>query len=99
MITRAQIAAEYDVDVHGIIRSPGKFEAEPVWVVWAYEVEMHGFSDFTKYDGIQAVTIEAADVLEFPELEGCAYVLTEESDQGFYTGKAITQAEAAEYGL
>ena len=99
MITREQIQAELQVDGHGIIRSPGKFEGEPVWVRWAYEVEMNGFAELTKYDGIQAVEVEAADVKEFPELEGCAFVLTEESEQGFYTGKAITAAEAAEYDL
>lgn len=47
---RAMIEADYRVE-HGIIRSPGKFEAEPVYVPHFYNLWLDGGADDEETSG------------------------------------------------
>ena len=76
-MTRKEIEAEYRV-VGGIIRSPGKFESEPVFSPYFYEISMDGCRE----EGI--IGIESEDILEFPELDGYSRVECWESNDGFF---------------
>jgi hypothetical protein len=78
----AEYEAEYEIDSRGIIRSPGKFEGEPRYVPYFYEVFMNGMADDD--DGVVLTfRVTAEDRKMFPELRGVRNVYLEESDQGF----------------
>jgi hypothetical protein len=44
-MTREEILAQYDVDEHGIIRSPGQFEGEAVYVPYFWNAYLEGCAD------------------------------------------------------
>ncbi len=75
---------------HGVIRSPGKFEGEPLWVPVFWERALEDGSDEdleddgdAEFQPVSVFVIENADLLEFPELEGIREVRVWEDDQGF----------------
>lgn len=85
---RSDILANYAVDSRGVIRSPGKFEGEPLWVPALWEIALDGFADSD--DGTTyGFTIPKADPLrkEFPELDQWLgrrrSVKLVQTDQGF----------------
>jgi hypothetical protein len=80
-MTRQEIERDYRVE-GGIIRSPGKFESEPVFAPYFWDVLMNGGAD-DDVDGIAVFAVNADDIREFPELEGTASVRIPENDQGF----------------
>jgi len=41
-MTREKILRDYKVDEHGVIRSPGKFEAEMLYAPYFYDIMMEG---------------------------------------------------------
>jgi hypothetical protein len=94
-MTRAEIEQHYKV-VGGQIRSPGKFEAEPVFLPHFWDMGMEGFSDDEFYMGdtsVWAFKIDAKDVAEFPELRNYGLrsgrkIYLWESDQGFVNWSA-----------
>ena len=74
---------EHNYDVHsGIIFSPGKFEAEPVFVPYFYDLSLNGCADYDEV-GNSVFIIEEEDVEEFPELQGVHQITLYESDSGF----------------
>jgi len=82
-MTKQEILEQYDVDKHGIIKDPGKFEGEMLYAPYFYDA---GGGDDTVYDGdtpIDIFIIEGEDLAEFPELKGTYAVALSESDQGF----------------
>jgi hypothetical protein len=44
-MTREEILAQYNVDKHGIIRSPGQFEGEAVYVPYFWNAYLEGCAD------------------------------------------------------
>lgn len=81
-MTRAEIEAVYHVE-SGIVRSPGKFEGEPVWAVWAHTIMMDGCTDCDRNDN-EYITLDAADRKTWPELKGCRRIYFGEDDNGFF---------------
>jgi hypothetical protein len=74
--------ADYEIDSHGIIRSPGKFEGEPRYVPYFWDAYLNGMADDD--DGVTLTfDVNDDDRKLFPELEGVKHVYLEESDQGF----------------
>ena len=45
-----QLAMDYEIDKHNIIRSPGKFEAENKFSLYFYDCIMNGGSDESELD-------------------------------------------------
>lgn len=67
-MTRTEILNSYDVDKYGIIRSPGKFEGEMIYVPHYWDAYLRGFAD--RDDGrVLGFDITKEDRAEFPELE------------------------------
>ena len=90
------IREEYDV-VDGIIRNPGKFECEPEWVPYYWELALNGDGeDISEYDeegdpvGCFAsrfrVDCDESDVFG---LECGAMVEVFQDSQGFVIGKVV----------
>lgn len=67
---RDRIEQEYDRESSGTIRSPGKFEGEPLWAVRLWEIGLDGFAD-TDLNGVFSFTIPKDDPLRavWPELD------------------------------
>lgn len=92
METQADVREVYDVDEHGIIRSPGKFESESWIAPIVYDWYMNGdpgemFGDTNVY------VIDPGTRAAF-ELADYDYALTlSESDQGFVYVGTIDKAE------
>jgi hypothetical protein len=82
MNARHKIMANYKVDEHGIIRSPGQFEGEKLYVPYFWEAYLNGCAD--RDDGlVLGFDVNADDLREFPELKGRRTVRLMQSDDGF----------------
>lgn len=80
-MTRAEIEQEYKVE-DGRITSPGKFEGEPIYAPYFWDLYLNGFADDDDGELLTfAVDQEAID--EFPELQNIATVQLWENSQGF----------------
>jgi len=84
----------YEIE-DGIIRSPGKFEGEPVYVVHYWHLAMDGFAydcDARECNGwVFPVTTE--DVAMFPELELGCIIHIGESGNGFVYCEVVSENE------
>lgn len=82
MKTRAEMAAEFEVNQFGLIKTPGKFEGEPLYTPYFWNAHLNGLAD--TYDG-EFVTfrINREDLREFPELEGYDAIWLWETSDGF----------------
>lgn len=80
-MTRAEIEREYKV-VDGVIRSPGKFEGEPVYAPYFWDAFLSGMVD--EDDGEYLYfDVNDDDRRIFPELKDVNRVSLREDDQGF----------------
>lgn len=80
-MTRADIERDYNV-VDGVIRSPGKFEGEPVYAPYFWDAFLNGMQD--EDDGeFLLFNVTDEDRVEFPELQGVSQVSLGEDSQGF----------------
>jgi hypothetical protein len=89
-MTRAEIHEQYEVDEHGLIRSPGKFEQcpdyAPYFYSWYLEGEGEECEDPNHGDGCLVFDITEEDVAEFPGYDEIAPGETahlREDDNGF----------------
>ena len=85
-MTRKEIEALYNVE-NGIIRSPGKFEGEPVYAPHIWDMVLNDdydtLADTDEADGAARVYITPEDVEEFPELDGEPFIEAWEDYNGF----------------
>ncbi len=86
---RAELESQYKVE-NGVIRSPGKFEGEPLWVAYFWAMALEGGGHTWDDNGTDVTTfmIQSGDVALFPELDqlgydGGAAVSVLERDDGF----------------
>lgn len=86
---RAQIEREFNV-VDGIIRTPGKFEGEAIYVPYFYWAMLNGCGDTIdlSWDDentamIDVFHVTADDIIEFPELADRETVELWWDDNGF----------------
>lgn len=81
-MTREKILQDYEVDTNGIIRSPGKFEGEMLYVPYFWEVFLDGGAD--RDNGtILGFDLTPEDKAQFPELKGKRTVRLYQRDDGF----------------
>lgn len=104
-MTRKEIESEYTVE-NGIIRSPGKFEGEPVYAPDFYDAAMDGCGEDLAYmdDGwgefTTLIAIEDSDRKEWPEIDHSEmFALVTESNQGFVSVQLLTENEATKVRL
>lgn len=86
-MTRKEIESMYQT-YHGVITSPGKFENEPSYVPYFYDLYLNGMDDSSYIDDDDGIyysefDVNNDDLKEFPELEGAEKVIIWESEQGF----------------
>jgi hypothetical protein len=82
-MTRKELLEMYDVDAQGIIRNPGKFEGEMLYVPYFWDLYMNGCATNETEDSILIFVVEPEDAEAFPELEDKEQVRLWEQDQGF----------------
>lgn len=80
-MTRKQIEAQYKIE-NGIIRSPGKFEGEAVYVPHFWDIYLNGFADSDDGTAL-GFDVLPEDKVEFPELKRRRCVKLMERDDGF----------------
>lgn len=83
---RQQILNSFDIDKHGIITSPGKFEGNMLYVPFFYDLWIEGWADDEGYDdnipfAIFYITDE--DIEHFPELRGIKRIEMWKDEYGF----------------
>ena len=89
-MNRKEILEQYEVNEHGIICSPGKFEGEMLYAPYFYDMILDGGADETEYydgeDGPPTDTfiLTDEDKKEFPELKEYTKIECYESEQGFF---------------
>ncbi len=87
-MTRQELTNQYELDPHGIIASPGKFEGEPLYVPYYWQCYLDGMADSD--DGkILYFDVTDDDRKEFSELAEVKTVELWESDNGFVFHDAI----------
>ena len=99
MLSRATIADDYDVNEHGTIVSPGKFEGEPYYLVGLYDLILDGASDETNGPA-DLITVDADLRAAYPEIDPTtvAFVVWT-SDTGFCNLAAFETLADAESAL
>jgi len=89
MTDRQTLQQQYDTDDHGRICTPGKFEGEPIWVPYFWEIWLDGGADDD--DGYYiGFDLTPDDVREWPELEACSRVELWQDDSGFVYADTTT---------
>lgn len=78
---------EFDVDDHGLITSPGKFEREPEWVPYYWGMSCEDDTDFTGPEGmeteIRIFYVSKWESFKFSDLNSGDVVYLWEDEQGF----------------
>lgn len=95
-MTRSEILDAYDVDANGLIRSPGKFESEALYVphFWEYANDGEVLSWYDGSPDIYLLAIDADDRAAFPEIPADAvFIEMCEDDAGFVSAATLTQEE------
>lgn len=88
VVTREEILKLYDVDARGVIRSPGKFEGEMVYLPYFWEKVLEGWQDWEEDDEeggglVAGFMVTPEDRALFPELGGKTKLRIVEGDTGF----------------
>ena len=81
MITRQDIEREYTV-CNGEIMSKGKFDGEPVWAPYFWDLALHGEADIETENGDSQFAITKEQRLMWPELGRAKTILLAELDTG-----------------
>ena len=90
---RAEIEAQYVVE-HDTIRSPGKFEGEPVYTPHYWEMALDGTADEVLHDAaldqtVYVFKIDSSDVETWPMLADVEVLRLHERDDGFVIAWAV----------
>ena len=85
-MTRQNVFSDYVV-INGVIKSPGKFEGQPLYApyFWDLMLEGGGFTYENEEEGVVETefVVEQGDLDEFPELKDYDRVYIWDDDQGF----------------
>ncbi len=104
-MTREDILKDYAIDANKIIRSPGKFEGEPIYVPYFWDCALQGmFAE--DVNGVFFMPLDESDHVMFPELYLNTWdgvndptnkpvygIALEESEQGFVYSKVYDTQE------
>lgn len=78
--TQDAVRQRFDVDDRGIVRSFGKFEGQPAYIVWMWELCMLG--RITEIRGRFYIDLYAEDLAEWPILTGKKQVVLRQREDG-----------------
>jgi hypothetical protein len=91
MLTRDYIRKTYNVTSDGIIRSPGKFEGEPLYTPYFWSLMLDGGGD--EEDGDDVIfQITDEDRRLYPELGSITRLALREDENGFVYSTVIGSA-------
>ena len=82
METINTILESYEITSDGFISSPGKFEGEPRYAPYFWDLYLNGAYDGEENDALYWY-VEAEDIALFPELQKVKRVFLSTTDQGF----------------
>jgi len=82
--------SEYTVK-DGIIKNPGKFEGEPAYVPYFWDMVLDGQGSEDD-QGNSYIEFDAEDVKTFPDLEGFDCIALRENNDGFVFHQLHTEA-------
>jgi hypothetical protein len=99
MLTRSDIAADYQINEAGTIVSPGKFEGEPYYAVGLYDLVLEGCTDESN-GAADLITVDADLRTAYPEIpvDVTAFVVWT-SDVGFFNVSEYADLAAANIAL
>jgi hypothetical protein len=83
MNTRSDIEALLELDVNGVIITPGKFEGSPAYVPYYWDKGLDGWADDEPDEVSYLFYITKEDINEFPELSCKDRVVVTIDDYGF----------------
>jgi hypothetical protein len=75
-----------------MVKGPGKFEGEPPWTPYFYDVYLNGGGNYLD-DETHEVWVEEDDIKMFPELKDVEKVLVFFSESGFVSSRRIFKGE------
>jgi len=78
------------------VSHPGKFEGEPIYSPYFYELSLNGMGELVGEGNEQAFELEALDFYLFSELEGVELILTWQDEAGFHYARPTTRAQLDE---
>lgn len=87
-MNREEITEHYHVSPFGIILTPGKFEAEMLYVPYFWELGLDG-AWTEDVDGVYFFIIDADDRAKFPELGEAYGIAITANDSGFVSGTLL----------
>ena len=98
-MTRNEVAAEYELSPEGIIKGPGKFDAEPLYAAALWIACLDGGCEelfFAAADTpVWLCPVEPADWEEWPDIPASTAVIALwGSPNGFVLSKALDKVEA-----
>lgn len=88
-LTREDITSAYTV-AGGIIRSPGRYAARPVWTPYFLALALEGAADGVDELGGYIFLVDASDVERFHELAGAVCVRLWLTDDGYPEVRRLT---------
>ncbi len=92
-MTRQEICEAYDVDNRGVVRSPGKFEGEMLYVPHFWDQGLEGAASEDE-NGMFFFVIDDDDRKVFPEIDDIYGIALGETESGVvYTSEYDTKAE------
>lgn len=74
---------QFSVDKHGIIQSPGKFEGEPIFVPYYWEMDGHDDEIISNDNLVRMFYVGKREASMFPELTTSNVIYLWEDNQGF----------------
>lgn len=98
-MNRNFIMAHFTIDQDGIIRTPGKYEGEPLYVPYFW-AQNDSADDQVQDEGVPVdiFKVTADDRLSFPELADIAVVTLWEREDGFVCSRQFTAREWSDFG-
>lgn len=83
--SREDVCRCYNVDPRGVVRSPGTFEGEMVYVPYFWDKVLEGWQDWEEDDGIAGFVVSPEDRAMFPELKAKTRIRLVQTNDGFVT--------------
>ena len=81
-MTRRDIETSYKIDSNGVIRDPGQFEGEMLYVPYYWDAYLNGCADRDDGD-VLGFDVTPEDKAQFPELKRRRTVKLCQRDDGF----------------
>lgn len=93
-MTKEDIKHLFEIDDKDVIRSKGKFEGEPIWVVYLWNLLLNNSQDDEDDLGRALFYPMQEDFMEFPELKEYEVIAIWNDNLGFVNHEILKYADA-----